>query len=294
MNSIKIITVVGARPQFIKASVLSRAILNSKMNIQELILHTGQHYNNNLSDIFFEELSIPRPYKNLAASAETHGKSTGRMIEQIETEILENQPDLIIVYGDTNSTLAGALAAIKLHVPIAHIEAGMRSYNIRMPEEVNRILTDRLSSLLFCPSKLSRENLKNEGINSGVFVVGDIMFDAIQYYIEKISEPNIASEYILATVHRAENTDNFHCLSGIIKSMGRLKEKVIFPLHPRTRKMLKKFDITIPDNVEILEPVSYLTLLSLAKYSKFIMTDSGGAKRSLLSWPEVFMPAERN
>jgi UDP-N-acetylglucosamine 2-epimerase len=240
----KILTVVGARPQFIKLAPLSKILRENGIN--EIIVHTGQHYDENMNDLFFKELEIPEPDYNLGIGSGNHGEQTGRMLIEIEKIILKENPDLVIVYGDTNSTLAGALAASKLHIKLAHVEAGLRSFNKRMPEEINRVLTDHVSDILFCPTQTAVENLKNEGITKGVYLVGDVMFDALLHF-SKISDmkSNILErlnikpkEYYLATIHRAENTDNYERLKNILTAFSKMDEIVVFPIHPRTKKMI--------------------------------------------------------
>lgn len=289
----KIVTVVGARPQFIKAATLSRAISHhnsqrKNLTIEEKLIHTGQHYDPNMSSKFFEELNIPQPHFHLNIGSDSQGAQTGKMLKKIEDVLLNELPDFLLVYGDTNSTLAGALAAAKLNIPVAHIEAGLRSFNRRMPEEVNRILCDHISTLLFCPTETSIKNLKEEGITSGVEHVGDIMYDGILYYQEKTNqtildylciEPN---NYILATVHRAENTDNPARLKTIFQALSNTAdviETVVLALHPRTRKALSEKGIQLPKQIKVIEPTPYLETISLLKNAKAIMTDSGGIQK---------------
>jgi len=277
----KILTVVGARPQFVKAAVLSRKF--KEYNIDEVIVHTGQHFDVNMSEVFFEELSIPRPNYNLEISSMSHGKMTGRMLEEIEMLIIAEKPDAVLVYGDTNSTLAGSLAAAKLHVQIIHVEAGLRSFNMRMPEEVNRVLTDRLSTLLLCPSQISMNNLKREGFDmktDRILNVGDIMLDATIFY-KKLAPKSrsIKSNYILCTIHRAENTDDELLLGEIVDSLNKLNEDktVVVPLHPRTKSKLKEFGLKL--NTIIIEPAGYLQMLELIGNSDLVITDSGGLQK---------------
>lgn len=280
----KVMTIVGARPQFVKAAVVSRAFRDLGANCYEQIVHTGQHFDRNMSDVFFEELDIPRPDHHLGIGGGTHGKNTGRMLEAIEAILLKEKPDWVLVYGDTDSTLAGALAAAKLHIPIAHVEAGLRSYNRRMPEELNRILTDNLSSLLFTPTDTATRNLAVEGVsNDLVRQVGDVMYDAALYYKKKSVRPpeiNLGGEFILSTIHRAENTDDPERLSGIIRALSVTSEEttVVLPLHPRTKSILMsgKFDT---GNILLLEPVSYLQMVWLLENCKLVVTDSGGLQK---------------
>jgi len=282
----KIITVIGARPQFIKAAVVSNAL--RARGIQELILHTGQHFDSNMSDVFFDELGIPKPAFNLGIGGGTHGENTGRMVEGIEKALIEEKPDWLLVYGDTDSTLAGALAAVKLHIPVAHVEAGLRSFNRRMPEEINRILTDHAASVLFAPTSKAVEQLAVEGISGDKVVnTGDVMFDAALFYGKKadasshiLSKLGIkAREYTLATVHRAENTDDPVRLKAIFKGIGNSNKQVVLPVHPRTRARLQANNLTLPPNVLAIEPVGYLDMVMLEKHASLIVTDSGGVQK---------------
>jgi UDP-GlcNAc3NAcA epimerase len=281
----KIITVVGARPQFIKAAVVSRKI--SETNISEVIVHTGQHYDCNMSDVFFDQMSIPDPDYRFDISGLSHGAMTGRMLEAIESVILKESPDCVMVYGDTNSTLAGALAAVKLHVPIAHVEAGLRSFNMRMPEEVNRILTDRVSTLLLCPTQTAMNNLKAEGydaLGSIIKNVGDVMQDAAMYYSEISRRPeplpdNIVDDFILCTIHRAENTASPERLRAIVEAINEINATtpVVLPLHPRTQKILASQSIAL--DATVIGPVGYLEMVYLIKNCTAVMTDSGGLQK---------------
>lgn len=287
----KIITVVGARPQFVKAGVLSKAI---KDDFEEIIVHTGQHYDENMSKIFFEQLNIPKPKYNLGIGSGSHGKQTGEMLIKIEEVLLEEKPDFVMVYGDTNSTLAGALAASKLLIPIIHIEAGLRSYNMKMPEEQNRILTDHISTILICPTKTAVDNLAREGITKNVYNVGDVMCDSVLHY-SKLAEQNINIENIdlkpiyekkqlkewnLATIHRAENTESTEKLSIILDVFEKLDSMVVFPVHPRIRKMVDElYNKNKYNNIYFVEPVDYMTMLYLTKNAKKIVTDSGGLQK---------------
>lgn len=280
----KILTILGARPQFIKAAAFSRAIKNYP-NIKEVIVHTGQHYDQNMSDIFFQEMDIPTPQYKLNTGGKTHGAMTGQQLEQIEDILILENPDIVLVYGDTNSTLAGALAAVKLHIPVAHVEAGLRSYNRQMPEEINRILTDQISSYLFVPSIKSKQNLINEGISEDkIFIVGDIMYDVSIFYKEKMIKPNWFDElklrsYALCTIHRAENTDDIKKLKGIFKGLSDSGKDIILPLHPRTLKKIEEHDITIASNINIVQPVGYLEMIWLEVNSDLVITDSGGVQK---------------
>jgi len=284
----KIVTVLGARPQFIKAAPLSEAL--SKKH-EEKIVHTGQHYDYQMSDVFFEELGIPKPDYFLGVGSKQHGAQTGEMLTGVEEVLLKEKPDWVLVYGDTNSTLAGALAAAKLHIPIAHVEAGLRSYNRRMPEEVNRVLTDHISSLLFCPTDQAVKNLAQEGLTEGVVRTGDVMADALYYHAKRAEERNIAENlrykrksYLLATVHRAENTDDPSRLEEIIGAFAKIDGQIVLPLHPRTKKLLLGCQMSIPENVEIIEPVGYLEMILLEKDAELILTDSGGVQKEAYLW----------
>ncbi len=279
----KIITVVGARPQFIKAAVISRVLKEEFSNsVKEIIVHTGQHYDENMSDIFFDEMKIPKTDYNLKVGSGSHGKMTGRMLEGIEKILLEQQPDLLLVYGDTNSTIAGALAASKLHIPVAHIEAGLRSFNMRMPEEQNRILTDHLSEMLFCPTDKAVENLKNEGIKEGVFRTGDVMFDASLFYrsMNKTTIKIDSNKYILMTLHRAENTDDPKRLGSIIEAINNINSyDIILPLHPRTKKIIANNEEKFASHIRVIDPVGYFDMLYLEDNCNFVITDSGGVQK---------------
>ena len=288
-----LLTVVGARPQFVKAATLSRAIARhnagARGSIAERIVHTGQHYDANMSDVFFEQLGIPKPAFHLGIGSGEHGRQTGRMLEEIEKILIAEKPDFMLVYGDTNSTLAGALAAAKLHIPIVHVEAGLRSFNRRMPEEVNRVMADHLSSLLLCPTDESVANLAREGITSGVVNVGDVMFDSVLHYGARIErDPRALRDlglspkgYCLATVHRAENTDSAQNLRDIFTAFGEIQAHypVIVALHPRTRQFLATHRIAVPEGVRLLEPVSYFDMIELEFGAHMILTDSGGVQK---------------
>jgi len=286
----KIVTVLGARPQFIKAATVSREIRkwrNDGHKIEETIVHTGQHYDANMSDVFFDEMKIPRPNHRLGVDAKSHGAMTGKMIEGVEKILTIERPDLTLVYGDTNSTLAGAIAASKMQIPIAHVEAGLRSFNMNMPEEVNRILTDRISRWLFCPTKAAMDNLKREGIlhwNNGAeaFTVGDVMLDGALFYKERASRPGGVPEgdFILCTIHRAENTDAIDRLAEIVRALVEIASErtVVLPLHPRTRKRLEETGLELT-NAVIIDPVSYLNMIWLIDNSDLVITDSGGLQK---------------
>ncbi|MFA3688349.1 UDP-N-acetylglucosamine 2-epimerase (non-hydrolyzing) [Acinetobacter baumannii] len=280
----KILTVLGARPQFIKAAAFSRAIQRSS-TIEEVIVHTGQHYDQNMSDVFFEEMDIPKPKYMLQTGGKTHGVMTGQQLEKIEEILIIEKPDIVLVYGDTNSTLAGALAAVKLHIPIAHVESGLRSFNRQMPEEINRILTDQISDYLFVPSLGAKENLLREGINENkIFVVGDIMYDVALYYKEKMVKPSWfdalnLTKFILCTIHRAENTDDITKLSNILKGLELSQKDIVLPLHPRTVGKIKQYGLMIPSNIRVVNPIGYLEMVWLEVHSELIVTDSGGVQK---------------
>lgn len=284
----KIVTVLGARPQFIKAATVSRAL--KEAGTTEVIIHTGQHFDRNMSEVFFSEMDIPRPDYNLEISGLSHGAMTGRMLEETESVLLQEKPDCVLVYGDTNSTLAGALAAAKLHIPIAHVEAGLRSFEMKMPEEVNRILTDRISSYLFCPTHTAVENLRKEGFDNfgcEISQPGDVMYDAVLFYKQKVSEKSTILNYLeiadqpftLATVHRAENTDDINRLKAICESLNHIHKssKVILPLHPRTKAILQKNNIQL--DFTPIEPVGYFDMLALLDGCDLVLTDSGGLQK---------------
>ena len=287
----KVLTVVGARPQIIKAATISRAIRSGGGGrLVETIVHTGQHYDEKMSKVFFEELDISLPDYNLAISDLSHGAMTGRMLEAIETVILREMPDWLLVYGDTNSTLAGALAAAKLHVPVAHVEAGLRSFNMRMPEEINRIVADRLSRLLFCPTDAAVGNLAREGMTVGVDNVGDVMYDAVLHYGTKarhgsriLNDLSLNERgFVLATCHRQENTDDPARMAGIITALAQISGDlpVVFPMHPRTRKRLSALGLAASLScLRVIEPVSYLEMIALEQGAKVIVTDSGGVQK---------------
>jgi UDP-N-acetylglucosamine 2-epimerase (non-hydrolysing)/UDP-GlcNAc3NAcA epimerase len=298
------VTIVGARPQFIKAAAVNRAIQNfnkSRRQIHEILVHTGQHYDILMDKVFFDELELPRPLYHLGVGSGSHAKQTGLMLERIEAVLRIEKPEVVVAYGDTNSTLAGALAAAKLNIPVAHVEAGLRSYDRAMPEEINRLLTDHLSALLFCPTDQAVRNLLKEGIEDGktrsVENVGDVMYDSILYYSKKAEKKSTILEdlglwnpqsaihipqYYLTTLHRAENTDDPKRLRSILKALDELGRivPVILPLHPRTRKMMNDYHLSSKfKNVRRIEPVSYLNMLKLERNAKAILTDSGGVQK---------------
>jgi UDP-GlcNAc3NAcA epimerase len=292
MATLKITTVVGARPQFIKAAAVSRAIAAcgdaaADSAIRERIVHTGQHYDANMSRVFFDELRIPRPAVNLEVGSGTHAVQTGEMLKRLEADLLAEPPDWVLVYGDTNSTLAGALAAAKLHVPVAHVEAGLRSFNRRMPEEINRVLADRAASLLFCPTETAARNLAREGVTEGVHRVGDVMYDSVRFNARLAEEKSEVMDrldlapkgFYLATVHRAENTDDPERLAGILAALVGLERPVVLPLHPRTRKTLGARLEELGGAVRAIDPVAYLDMLMLERNARIVLTDSGGVQK---------------
>ncbi len=310
MKSIKIITIVGARPQFIKAAAVSRAVAefdrtSTTITLNEHIVHTGQHYDENMSKVFFDQLHIPRPDVNLKVGSGPHGQQTGAMLEKLENVLTETKPDWVLIYGDTNSTLAGALAAAKLHIPVAHVEAGLRSYNRRMPEEINRIVADRLSTLLLCPTPTAVGNLAEEGITEGVHNVGDVMYDSVLFNTELAREKSDIMQtlklqpnsYYLATIHRAENTDDPDRLNSIGQAFEQIDMPIILPMHPRTRGKIGDANLFSPPQPSrthprhrhqsknrlaspiLIEPVAYLDMLTLEANARLILTDSGGVQK---------------
>lgn len=296
----KVLTILGARPQFIKAATVSRAIA-ARNGIREVIVHTGQHFDSNMSDVFFDQLDIPRPHHNLHIAGLSHGAMTGRMLEGIEAIIQQEKPDWVLVYGDTNSTLAGALAAAKLHIPVAHVEAGLRSHNPAMPEEINRVLTDRVSSLLLCPTQAAVNNLQGEGfpfpgiganctrVPQRILEIGDVMYDAVLYYRERARE-QISLEafglshqnYVLCTLHRQENTDDPKRLHSILSALREIAKSIplVLPLHPRTKyKIEQQHNADVLSGITVLEPLPYLEMQRLQMSAKLILTDSGGMQK---------------
>lgn len=285
----KIVTILGARPQFVKAAVLSRVIATYN-EIEEVIVHTGQHYDENMSAVFFAEMDIPTPKYNLAIHGLSHGAMTGQMLEKIEQILILEKPNLVVVFGDTNSTLAGALAAKKLNIKVAHIEAGLRSFNMKMPEEINRILTDRMSDLLLCPTDSALNNLKQEGFNQMPIKIvksGDIMKDAVTYYSQFSNQKSIIisklklqkNNFVLATIHRQENTDNLVNLTSIFEALNEINttKTVVLPLHPRTKSILKKHHLNYA--IKLIDPVGYFDMLELLKNCNLVVTDSGGLQK---------------
>jgi UDP-GlcNAc3NAcA epimerase len=283
----KIITVIGARPQFVKAAVVSRAI-KANADLTEMIIHTGQHFDANMSDVFFDEMDIPKPHFNLNINGLGHGAMTGQMLEGIEKILIQEKPEIVLVYGDTNSTLAGALAATKLHIKVAHVEAGLRSFNWRMPEEVNRVLTDKMSDWLLCPTQTAISNLITEGYNDkekAIINVGDVMFDAALYYSNvSASRALVAPQFtgnpfVLVTLHRAENTDEISNLKAILTSLNAINEtiQVVLPIHPRTRKIIQNNQLNV--SFTMIDPVGYFDMIELLKNCSLVMTDSGGLQK---------------
>ena len=282
----KIVSVVGARPQFIKCAPVSREL---RKEHEEILVHTGQHYDPEMSDIFFDELAIPHPDYNLGVGSGSHGKQTGEILRRVEDVLLKEKPDLVLVYGDTNSTLAGALAAAKLHIPVAHVEAGLRSFDRTMPEEINRVVTDHIADLLFCPTQTSVDNLAAEGITGGVHLVGDVMADALAYNREIAQRKSRILEtlglagkaYCVLTVHWAGNTDNRENLTSIIRAVGEAGVPIVFPVHPRTRKYLQEYGLllSLPENICLIEPLGYLDMIRLMESAQKILTDSGGMQK---------------
>jgi UDP-GlcNAc3NAcA epimerase len=282
--AVKVLTVVGARPQFIKTAPVSRVL---RRRHEEFLVHTGQHYDDEMSDLFFRQLHIPAPDRNLEVGSGLHGVQTGAMLPGIESIALEQKPDWLLVYGDTNSTLAGALVGAKLHIPVAHVEAGLRSYDRRMPEEVNRVVADHLAALLLCPTVTAVENLAREGVREGVHMVGDVMLDAYQQNLQVARKTcHVVEElgleknaYTLLTVHRAENVDEPELLAGILRGVGESGRRVVFPVHPRTRAAFAATGMKPPANVMLVDPVGYLEMLVLEENAEAIVTDSGGVQK---------------
>lgn len=281
----KVVTVIGARPQFIKASVVSREIVR-RQGLHEVVIHTGQHFDANMSDVFFNQLGLPTPDHLLNINGGSHGEMTGRMLMAIEKVLLEERPARVLVYGDTNSTLAGALAAAKLQIPVAHVEAGLRSFNMRMPEEINRILTDQLSDLLFCPTEVAMANLRSEGFAAKsvkMLNVGDVMLDAALFFAKHARQPGCVSDgerVLLATIHRAENTDDLVRLASIVAALNEVHREllpVVLPLHPRTRAAIAKAGLDL--QVRVIDPVGYLEMIGLLNVAAVVLTDSGGLQK---------------
>lgn len=281
----RLVSIVGARPQFVKLAPVSRML---RQQHEELIIHTGQHYDYRMSSLFFEELALPEPDYHLHVGSGPHGKQTALMLDAIEQVLLETRPDWVVVFGDTNSTLAGALAAAKLHIPIAHVEAGLRSYNRTMPEEINRVVTDHLSQRLFCPTETASKHLKQEGMTAGVEMVGDVMYDILLQMQPKLASNAQAllpalrvqpQQFVLATVHRASNTDDAEAMRQIAQALNQLDMPVIFPIHPRTQARMAGYDIAWREHIHFIEPVGYLDMLTLENNARCVITDSGGVQK---------------
>jgi UDP-GlcNAc3NAcA epimerase len=282
---LKIVSIVGARPQFIKAAAVSRELRRSH---SEVIVHTGQHYDYEMSGIFFDGLEIPAADINLGVGSGAHGSQTGAMLSGIESVLLTERPDRLLIYGDTNSTLAGALAASKLSIPVAHVEAGLRSFNRRMPEEINRVVADHLSDVLLCPSGTAVSNLAAEGVTRNVHLVGDVMLDVLNWAkqraearpAETLARLGLArKEYLLATVHRSENTDDRSKLASVLEAFNAIDEPVVFPVHPRTRKVIVETGAKVEPHVHLIEPVGYLEMVALTNSARLVLTDSGGLQK---------------
>lgn len=280
----KIVSIIGARPQFIKATAISQLL---RKYCQEIIIHTGQHYDDNMSKIFFEELEIPQAQINLGIGGGSHAEQTGQMMIEIERILSEEKPGWVIVYGDTNSTLAGSLAATKLNIPVAHVESGLRSYNRSMPEEINRIICDHISQLLFCPTKKAVEILRKEGIIKGVHWSGDVMYDVLLNFLPHARNNSQIVEhlglkgkrYALTTIHRAGNTDDIQRLDTLFSILGKAKLQIVLPIHPRTRNIIEKYALQLADNILLINPVGYLDMLKLEAEAEYILTDSGGVQK---------------
>jgi len=282
---VKIVSIVGARPQFIKAAAVSRELRAQHV---EILVHTGQHYDYEMSGVFFAGLEMPPPDVNLGVGSGSHGAQTGAMLKGVEDVLVSEEPDYLLIYGDTNSTLAGALAAAKLSIPVAHVEAGLRSFNRGMPEEINRVVADHLSDVLLCPSSTAASNLASEGITKNVHVVGDVMLDVLNWAKQRVdrNRPEVMERlgltkgsYLVATVHRSENTDDVSCLSRILDAFNSLDERVIFPVHPRTRKAIADADFRVKPHVHLIDPVGYLEMVALTDSSRLVLTDSGGLQK---------------
>jgi UDP-GlcNAc3NAcA epimerase len=286
-EKMKVLTVIGARPEIIQTAPVSAAL--RQRGIHEVLVHTGQHYDFNMSDVFFNDLNVPQPDYNLGVGSGSHGEQTGQILARVEAVMRDEQPDWVVVFGDTNSTVAGALSAAKLHLPLAHIEAGLRSYDRRMPEEINRVITDHISNVLFAPTQTAVDNLRREGITSGVYLVGDVRVDLLNRLVERtrerrdqlLSELGLsASEpFAVATVHRPGNTDDAARLSAIVQGFNALPLQVVLPIHPRLTKMLSEHQLTFADNVRIIEPVNYSAMVALLDASALVITDSGGLQK---------------
>lgn len=280
----KIISVVGARPEFIQLDLVSKEL---RKRHQEVLVHTGQHYDYEMSKVFFDELNIPQPEYHLGVGSASHGKQTGEMLTRFEEVLVKEKPDWVLVFGDTNSTLAGALAAVKLHIPVGHVEAGLRSFNRQMPEEINRVLTDHVSELLFCPTDTAVKNLAREGIKQGMHNVGDVMYDSALFYANFAERRSrildslsvMPGKYLLATVHRPNNADDPFRLKDIVSAFEKSGEIVVFPIHPRTRKAIETIGIRLNSQIRLIQPVGYLDMLVLEKNARLILSDSGGIQK---------------
>ncbi|MGZ4142583.1 MAG: non-hydrolyzing UDP-N-acetylglucosamine 2-epimerase [Actinomycetota bacterium] len=295
----KLVNVVGARPHFIKAAAVCRA-LRARQGITDVLVHTGQHYDPEMSDVFFDELGLPHPDRALGIGSGSHAEMTAGILTAIERVVVEEEPDLVLVYGDTNSTLGGALAAVKVHVPVGHVEAGLRSFNRSMPEEINRVLADHIASLHFCPTPVAVQNLKAEGVTDGVHLVGDVMFDILRMSLEHqrkavLDEAGVTpGDYYLMTLHRAANTDDHERLESLMTAVGKLDRPVLFPVHPRTRKAIAASGIKPVDTIRMLPPAGYFDFLALQASARAILTDSGGVQKEayMLGVPCVTLRAE--
>jgi UDP-N-acetylglucosamine 2-epimerase len=294
VHAMKVVSIVGARPQFIKSAPVSREL---RQVAQEILVHTGQHYDDSMSGVFFRDLNLPEPDYDLGVGSGTQAQQTGEMLKKIEEVLLQEKPEGVLVYGDTNSTLAGALAAAKLHIPVVHVEAGLRSFNRRMPEEINRVMTDHLSALLLCPTETAVKNLEREGVSKSVHLIGDVMYDALRDGVESASKVSTILDrlhlcgrpFVLATVHRAENTDQLKRLEGIVTALVALAEAghtVVFPMHPRTKKQLSKLVFEPHNRFIQIEPISFLDMMALQSMARVILTDSGGIQKEAY-WLEV-------
>ena len=280
----KVVSVVGARPEFIQAARVSQAI---RARHEEVLVHTGQHYDFDMSEVFFQQLELPEPDHNLGVGSGSHAWQTGEILSRIEPVLQEEKPDWVIVRGDTNSTLAGALAAAKLCIPVAHVEAGLRSFNTQMAEEINRVVTDHVSELLFCPTQAAMDNLKREGLEDRAYLVGDVMYEAVLHNLNLAEQQSdvmarlslYPDSYILVTVHRAENTDDPARLRGIVKALNSIPYTVVFPIHPRTQAALQEHGYTLGNRVQVVPPVSYFDMLGLQQYARLVLTDSGGMQK---------------
>jgi len=297
---VRVLSCIGARPQFVKAAVLNRELV--RHGITDILVHTGQHYDALMSDVFFDELGLPRPDYELGVGSASHGAQTGEMLKRLELVLLDELPEMVIVYGDTNSTLAGALAAAKLQIPVAHVEAGLRSYDRTMPEEINRVLTDHLSDVLFAPNRRAALQLAGEGIKTGVHVVGDLMVDLAHEVAARLpARPDVlerleleAGEYGVATIHRAANTDNLRVFERLIEGLRQVNYPIVFPLHPRTRAVAQACDVGGRDTIRAIDPLSYMEMIALMSRARTIFTDSGGVQKEafVLRVPCVTMRAE--